>query len=126
MSITLLACGSTDETATQNYQPVAATLPSSFPINFPQIPGSVFERATSYTTDQGTGFDGSLFIAKSAQDVWDFYNTLDKQGWVISDKQETPMHKITVSKEGLSVALTFGIVSGGSIVQFRTFRAIAQ
>ncbi len=122
-SIAIIACGGSDQSATQNYQPQAATLPNSFPVNFPQLPGSVFERATVYSTDQGSGFDGSLFIAKSAQDVWDFYSTQDRQGWLISEKQETPLHKITLTKEGLSIAFTFGLVSGGSVIQFRTFRA---
>ncbi|OGC82372.1 MAG: hypothetical protein A2V81_02500 [Candidatus Abawacabacteria bacterium RBG_16_42_10] len=126
LSIVVIACGGTEQSATQNYQPQAATLPNSFPNNFPQLPGSVFERATPYSIDQGSGFDGSLFIAKSAQDIWDFYSTLDRQGWTISEKQETPLHKITVSREGLSITLTFGIVSGGSVVQFRTFRATGQ
>ena len=122
LSAVLLGCGGNNQTTTQNYQPQAATLPSSFPNNFPQLPGTVFERATAYTNDQGSGFDGSLFIAKSAQDVWSFYSTLNTQGWALTDRQETPLHKVTATKEGLSISFTFGIVNGGSVVQFRTFR----
>lgn len=125
-SIIVIGCGGSEQTATQNYIPQAATLPSNFPANFPQLPGTVFERATPYTADQGSGFDGSLFIAKTAQDVWTFYSTQDTQGWTITEKQETPLHKLTLSKEGLSIAFTFGIVNGGSVVQFRTLRVTGQ